>query len=266
MEEESKQPAAPGDPQYAEQAEGDGLRRLDAVVEHVGRVSVMGELAASLAHELNQPLQAIVTYAGGLLGRLRSDGAADAAALQVLERIVAEGNRAAEIVRRVRAFVRRREPRHAPFSPAAAVADAIALTQSDARRRRIALAFEDRLGNCPVHGDAVQIEQVVLNLVRNAFDAVELFPDPRRQVTVALRPIDGSIEVSVMDRGSGVPDDLMGRLFEPFFTTKAEGMGMGLAISRSIVHAHGGALAVRNNAEGGATFAFTLPMHGGAAS
>jgi PAS domain S-box-containing protein len=234
------------------------LREQQAQIAHLQRLRTVESLAAQLAHEINQPLGAIVNFANGLVLRLRN-GAGDAAALLTAgEEISQQALRAAEVVRRLREFVRKTEqPRVACHLPPV-VQDAGRLLDSDLRRRGVSLHVEapDELPLVDI--DRTQIEQVVVNLLANAIDAID--GSARREIRVALRAADGGgVAVRVEDSGPGLRPDERERLFEPFFTTKADGLGMGLPISRSIVDAHGGRLWAEPAASGGAAFVFVLP-------
>ena len=235
-------------------------RQQQAQLAHVARISTMGEMASTMAHELNQPLAAIVNYAQGCARRLRERTASPEELLPALERIVAQGERSGEIIRRMRDFAHKSEPRHKPVDINRVVCEATDLALPEARRKGIALRL-DLSGNLPAAlADAIQVEQVVLNLVRNAIEAIDTAHSPEREVAIRTG-VDphGSVEVAVRDTGPGLPAENAERLFEAFYTTKPEGMGMGLSISRSIVEEHRGQLRALRNPEGGATLCFTLP-------
>lgn len=235
-------------------------RQRQAQMAHAQRVSAMGAMATSLAHELNQPLAAIVNYAQGCIHRLRGGEARPAEFLTALEHIAAEGNRSGEIIRRVREYLRKSKPLRTRADINLIVRDATDLASHEARQKNIALRLELDDGLPLVLADAVQIEQVVLNLVHNAIEAIDEAESLRREVTVQTHsdPKNG-VEVIVRDTGPGLPVKNSDRLFEPFFTTKSSGMGMGLSISHSILEAHGDRLQAHTNAGGGATFRFALP-------
>jgi len=235
-------------------------RGIEAQLAHAGRLAAMGEMSTTLAHELNQPLAAIVNYANGGIRRLRDDGLGKDDVRTVLERIAAEGHRSAEIIRRLRDFLRMREPRHAPADANDIVREAVDLARLEAEPRGVAIRLALGEDLPAVAADAVQIEQVVVNLVHNAIDAIDNAGATRREVTVvtARNPRKG-VDVTVRDSGPGVCAAVAGRLFDPFVSTKADGMGLGLSISRSIVEAHGDRLRTVDNPGGGAAFRFTLP-------
>jgi C4-dicarboxylate-specific signal transduction histidine kinase len=241
------------------QAEQEIERQRNALA-HVTRVSTVGQLASSLAHELNQPLGAILRNAEA--GELfLQDPSPDLDELRaILADIRQDDQRAGAVIDRMRALMKRRDPERHRLDLRLVVDDLFALVYADAEKRRVRLARESDPALPPVLGDRVQLQQVVLNLLLNAMDALEATPPERRLVTVRARPVGTTVEVTVSDTGPGIPADTLSRVFEPFFTTKPTGLGMGLAISRDIIEAHGGRLWAANNAAGGATFTLTLPV------
>jgi len=236
-------------------------REHQAHLAHVLRVSTMGEMAAALAHELNQPLGAIVNYANGIGVRLREGGLAPDDLRDAVGHIAAEGLRAGEIIRRAREFVRLGVANREPADVNRVVRDAAQLIGADARRIGvpIRLALESRLPL--VEMDHIQVEQVILNLLRNGLDAMsEPDPDRHELVVQTTIPAEDTVEVSVRDSGIGMSPATRERIFDPFFTTKSGGLGMGLSISRSIIEAHGGRLWATGNPDRGTTFSFRLPV------
>jgi two-component system, LuxR family, sensor kinase FixL len=236
-------------------------REHQAHLAHVLRVSTMGEMAAALAHELNQPLGAIVNYANGIGVRLREGGLAPDDLRDAVGHIAAEGLRAAEIIRRAREFVRLGVANREPADVNEVVREAVQLIGADARRIGvpIRLALESRLPL--VDMDRIKVEQVILNLLRNGLDAMsEPDPDRHELVVQTTIPAEDTVEVSVRDSGVGMSPATRERIFDPFFTTKTGGLGMGLSISRSIVEAHGGRLWATGNPDRGMTFSFSLPV------
>ena len=179
--------------------------------------------------------------------------------LTALQRISAQAERAGKVIRSVHDFVRRSEPKLAPLDLNAVVRDAVGLIEADARKRQVQLRVELAAPLPQVEADAVMIEQIVVNLVRNAMDSMRDTAPPEHDVTVCTAREGRFVTVTVADRGAGIPAETSARLFEPFFTTKQEGMGMGLNICRSIVEFHNGRLLVDANPEGGTIFSFTLP-------
>lgn len=238
------------------------LRQREADLAHFSRLTTMGEMAAGLAHELNQPLAAIANYAGGCVRRLHSGiGADPKILLQPIEQIGAEAVRAGEIIRRLREFVRKGETQRSGADINRLIAEALTLVRPESRQRNITLVLELARDLPEVLVDAIQIEQVIVNLARNAVEAMSGNGWPRRKLTIRSSLIeDGMVEVAVSDTGVGMQEEEARRLFYPFFTTKTTGMGMGLSISRSIIEAHEGRLWSMLNPEGGMTFRFTLPL------
>jgi two-component system, LuxR family, sensor kinase FixL len=262
-------PDAPGKPARMLGAVIDITRRKQAEQEierqrnelaHVTRVSTTGQLASSLAHELNQPLGAILRNAeAGEVILL--DPSPDLDELRaILADIRQDDQRAGAVIDRMRDLMKQRKAEHRRLDLNLLVGDVIILVRPDAERRQVLLALETTPPLPVVHGDRVQLQQVMLNLLLNAMDALEDNPPPRRLVTVRARPVGATVEVTVSDTGHGIPADKLLRVFEPFYTSKPNGLGMGLAISRGIIEAHGGRLWAGNNEAGGATFTITLPM------
>ena len=236
------------------------LQRHRTELAHVARLSMMGEMAASLAHELNQPLHAVNNYASGSLMRLLKMPQRDEQLVAALEHIGEEANRAAGIVRRVRGFVEKREPQLSEAAINDLVEEVVLFSKLELEQRHARVVLE-LAGDLPaVMGDAIQIEQVVMNLVRNGLEAMDETPEENRLLDIKTMQADEMVEVEVCDRGKGIGEEDLKKVFEPFFTTKPEGMGMGLAISRSIVQGHGGRLWATINEVQGCTFHFTLPV------
>jgi PAS domain S-box-containing protein len=227
---------------------------------HLSRVTMLGELSGSLAHELNQPLTAILANAQAAERFLARDGADLAEVRAILADIVEEDKRAGEVIRRLRLLLRKGEVERQPLSISEVVRDALELMRGDLVNRSVALAAELPPGLPPAVGDRVQIQQVVLNLVANACDAMEVLePRDRRLGVRTDAGAGGWLRVSIADCGPGLPPEVIERVFEPFFTTKSHGLGLGLSVCRTIVAAHGGELGAAGNADGGVTFHFTLP-------
>jgi C4-dicarboxylate-specific signal transduction histidine kinase len=224
------------------------------------RLHTLEGMAAQLAHEINQPLAAIVNFARGLGRRLETGILEVDAARLVVDRISCEAMRAAEVVGRLRASVRKEAPTRERCDVADILRAAASLIDVEARHAGVLLHIELEPLLPQVVVDRVQIEQVVLNLLRNSLDAIEASPPGAHAIHLAaVATGDGGVEVAVRDDGPGLSQDDVAKLLEPFFTTKPHGLGMGLSISQRIVEAHGGALRGFPNREGGATFAFTLP-------
>jgi PAS domain S-box-containing protein len=227
---------------------------------HLSRVTMLGELSGSLAHELNQPLTAILSNAQAAERFLARDGADLAEVRAILADIVEEDKRAGEVIRRLRLLLRKGEVERQPLSISEVVRDALELVQGDLVHRGVTLSAELPPRLPLAVGDRVQIQQVVINLVANACDAMEILQPADRRLRVRTESGSGGcLQVSIADCGPGLPPDVIERVFEPFFTTKSHGLGLGLSVCRTIVTAHGGELGAAGNAEGGVTFHFTLP-------
>ncbi len=227
----------------------------------VGRVAVMGELAASLAHEVNNPIGAIVTNARAAQRSIAAGKIGTEELTELLTDIVADGRRAGEVIQGIRNMVRKGKPRRALIQIGDTIRELLRIVHADAIGREIEVNAEVDSDAGQVWGDPVQILQVLLNLAINAFEAMtDVRPDARRLVIRAGRDGNGDILVSVRDSGPGFPSGMVEQLFKAFFSTKAEGTGMGLAISRSIIKAHGGTLSGENCDAGGACFTVRLPQ------
>jgi signal transduction histidine kinase len=225
---------------------------------HVGRVSLMGELAASLAHELSQPLTAIFANGSAALRFLNRGEAGESR--EALEELLKDQTRAAEVIRHMRRFVRREAAvEHTGVQIGDVIREVVALVRSDAMLQRVDVLWSADPSLPAASGNRVQLQQVLLNLVLNAIDAMTAVKGGRI-VTITARERDGMIQIAVSDRGNGVSLDDFERIFEPFYTTKEHGLGMGLSICRAIIRAHGGSLWAENNDYGGATFNFTVPV------
>jgi PAS domain S-box-containing protein len=226
----------------------------------VGRLALMGELAASLAHEVNNPLGAMVTNASAGQRLLARDQLSAVELRDLLGDIVADGHRAREVIEGIRNMVRKSDKSHARMEVKEVIRDLQRIVRADAVAKRVNLVVEADFNPGVVIGDRVQLLQVLLNLTMNAFEAMSVIRADARRVTIqAHRVQDGKICMKVRDSGPGFSGAIGDHLFEPFFTTKAEGTGMGLAIARSIVEAHGGTLTAENCEEGGALFTLCLP-------
>ena len=234
-------------------------RRHQAELAHVLRLGTMGEMAAGLAHEINQPLGAVANYARGAVLRLRNGSVGTPELLPILEAIAHEALRAGEIIRRVRDLVRKEAGEQRPVDLNALVRDSAHFVDGEVRQRDIRLRLALSPEPLPVMCNGVQIEQVVLNLLRNAVDAVQGLDDGHGSIAVATAADADAVQVSVRDNGIGLPEPSID-VFAPFYSTKAHGLGMGLSISRSIIEAHHGALWATRNPERGSTFHFTLPL------
>ncbi|MFG1478481.1 PAS domain S-box protein [Xanthobacter sp. V4C-4] len=233
------------------------LQELQAELVHISRLTAMGEMASTLAHELNQPLSAIANYIKGSR-RLLDGGAVRTEMLQgALEKAGEQALRAGQIIRRLRDFVSRGESERRVEVLSKMVEEASALALVGAKEHGIQVRFQYDLKCDVVLADKVQVQQVLLNLMRNALEA--MMGAPRRQLLVQTEPAeDDMVMVSVMDTGSGISPEISHQLFTPFVTTKRHGMGVGLSISRTIIEAHGGRIWAEPNPQGGSIFRFTL--------
>jgi signal transduction histidine kinase len=220
----------------------------------------MGELTASIAHEVNQPLGAIVASAAAGERWLAAEPPQMEKARRALERIVNDGRRAGEVIKRIRALMKRQAPQKDWLDLNEAILDVIAIAQHQLHRNDIVIETQLAAGLPLVRGDKVQLQQVLLNLIVNAIEAMSGI-DERRELTI-VSATDGpeAVAVEVRDSGMGLDPERATRLFEPFYTTKSEGIGIGLSISRSIVEAHGGHLSAAANVPHGAVFRFSLPV------
>ncbi len=237
------------------------VRQSESRLTHFARLSTMGEMAAGLAHEINQPLTAIATFAQAATRMLASpEGISRDDLDEALQQITTQALRAGEVIRRLRSFVKNREISHQPVDCNRLIEDSRLLVEADARINDVRLEIKSALSLPPVNADPVQLQQVLINLIRNAIDATLETPGARRQVSIVtgLTP-EGLIELAVVDHGHGLSAEAAEHLFNPFFTTKSGGTGLGLAISRSIIRAHNGRLSHRTTPGGGCTFYFTLP-------
>ena len=228
---------------------------------HVTRVSSMGEMASAIAHEINQPLTAIANYTYASVRMLRSGAAAQDEILEVLQRVAGEAERAGEVVRRMRSFVRGDEGQVQEVEANFLVNEVVRLAAAEARQNGVELDTRLEVGLQVVLADSIQIQQVLLNLVRNAIEAIAMSGAEERRVQLSTRASgEDMIEIAVADTGPGLAGTDLEKVFEPFYTTKPEGIGIGLALSRSIADAHGGRLWATANAGPGATFRLTLPI------
>ena len=235
-------------------------RELRDELAHVGRVTTLAALTGSLAHEINQPLAAIMTNAQAAT-RLIAAPVPDLVELRAaLADIVSDNQRAAEVVRRLRTLLRKDTSEYAPVDLNDSIDEVIKVLQGDIVARRIALDVEPSGALPRVLGDRVQLQQVTLNLLMNAFEALERDDPSIKRVTLRTASVDGLVIVSVVDHGVGLTDEQLPRMFEPFYTTKPDGMGLGLAICQTIMNAHDGTVDVERNADQGTTFSFSLPI------
>ena len=239
------------------------LHKAQSELAHVTRVMTMGELAASIAHEVNQPLAAIVANGSACLRWLIGDSPDLGEARESAQRIIRDGKRASDVISRIRGLVRKTALEKTPLDINQAVREVINLTQSEAVGKGVALRTELASELPFVPGDRVQLQQVILNLVMNGIEAMNTVTDRPREMLIRSSHYESDkVLVAVQDSGIGIDSQNLEKIFDTFYTTKSQGMGMGLAISRSIVENHGGRLWATANEGRGATFQFTLATGG----
>ncbi len=236
------------------------LHQAQAELAYVTRVTTLGELTASIAHEVNQPLAAIVTSGDASLRFLGRDPPQLDEVRDAVTRMIRDGKRASEIVQRIRALTKKTEPQSVPVDLNAVIRDSVAVVRREVATQQVALRIDLTPGLPAVLGDCVQLQQVMINLIINGIQAMGLVTDRLGELMIRSRPDDaGQVLVLVQDSGVGIDPQNANRLFDAFFTTKPDGMGMGLSICRTIIEAHGGRLWASSNAGPGATFQFSLP-------
>jgi two-component system sensor kinase FixL len=237
------------------------LRRNREELAHLTRITTLGELATSLAHEVNQPLTAILSNAQAAQRFLSKKSPDIEEVREILHDIVQDSNRAGDVIRRMRALVKKEDLEFGSLDLSSTIREILMLVQSDAALRNVRVVLDVSPDLPQVRGDRIQLQQVLLNLLLNAFDAMKDCPADEREVLLRAEP-DGAglVRTSVSDFGTGLTSDKLDRIFQPFFSTKRDGLGVGLSISRSIIEAHGGKLWAENNNGRGATFCFTVPI------
>lgn len=235
------------------------LRDTQSKLAHMARMMTMGELTASITHEVNQPLSGIVTNASTCLRMLAADPPNVAGALETVRRTLRDGNRASDIIGRLRSLFSRKTPVMRPLDLNEATREVIALLLNRLQREGVSLRTELAEGLPPVEGDRVQLQQVILNLLQNAVDAMDVIDDPRKLTISTERDGSNWVRLSVQDSGPGFDPESAEKLFDAFYTTKDEGMGIGLSVSRSIIESHHGRLWAAPNDGSGATFSFSIP-------
>jgi len=238
-------------------------RQHQADLVHVCRLSTMGEMATGLAHELNQPLSAIGNFANGCIRRLKLGTGDMGELLEVLGQISVQADRAGEIIRRLRNLVAKQPSQRGDVEVNQLAHEVCSFVEYETRKMGLTCEEEYAAGPLMIRADLVQIEQVLLNLIRNALDALQQVPEARRRIILrTLRLSTDHVGILVEDNGPGIDEETRRRLFDPFFTTKESGMGMGLAISQTIVVAHKGQLLVQSEVGKGSVFSVTLPLNG----
>jgi len=239
----------------------EALQAAQAQMARMARVSTMGELTSSIAHEINQPLAAVVTNGDASLRWLGNDPPNLAKTRESITGMIKEANRASEVIKRIRALAKKTPPQKANLAVNEVIDEAIGLVGGQLARQGVVLRKELVPNLPPVIGDRVQVQQVILNLIANGIEAMEEVTGRPRELSIGAKSTDdGRVLISVSDCGTGIEPESADHLFEAFFTTKQEGMGLGLSISRTIVEGHQGRLWATPNTQGGATFQFTLPV------
>jgi C4-dicarboxylate-specific signal transduction histidine kinase len=228
---------------------------------HANRVTMMGQMAASIVHEVNQPISAAVNNAHAALNWLESQPPDLAEVRQSLDDIIRDNNRASDVINRIRALVKKAPPRKVGLKINDVILDVIALTRVEVAKNRVSLQTQLKEGLPLIQGDRVQLQQVILNLIINAAEAMgDATEGPRELMISTAEDPSNSVHVEMRDSGSGLKPEGLNRLFDPFYTTKPGGMGMGLSICRSIIEAHGGEIWATANVPRGAVFHCTLPV------
>ena len=238
------------------------LRQLQADFAHAARISTLGELATSIAHEVRQPLAAIATSAEAMLRWLKRDDVSMSKLEALTARVISNARRASDIVQRIRKMAVKHEPERISLDLNEVVEEALLVVRHDIEARSIALAVKYGARLPSVIGDRVQLQQVVVNLLVNSVQAIVQGGGPARRIELCTSVCDGAVAFTIRDTGPGIAEENIDRIFESFFTTKDTGMGMGLAICQSIIFSHGGAIAGSNHPDGGARFQFSLPAVG----
>jgi PAS domain S-box-containing protein len=236
-------------------------REVQTKLTHANRVAAVGQLTASIAHEVKQPIAGTLTNAKAALRWLDRGPPNIEEARQALTRIVQDGNRAAEVIDRIRALIKRAPPRRDLLEINAAIREVIELTGGEAVRNGVSVQTELAEGLPLIQADRVELQQVMLNLIVNAIEAMSDAGEGTRTLLISTALVDAGVRVAVKDSGPGLAAGTLDRLFEPFHTTKSSGLGLGLSICRSIIEAHGGKLWASANAPHGAVFQFTVPLH-----
>jgi PAS domain S-box-containing protein len=238
------------------------LQRVRTELARVARVTTLGELTAAIAHEVNQPLTGVISSGNACLRWLAANPPNREAARRSVERMIDDGNRAADVIRRIRDMVRKTPPRKDAFNINDTIMEVLALIRTELSRNDISPRAELANDLPVVWGDRIQLQQVILNLVMNAIEAMsEVSPTQRKLLIASVKDGSNGVLVRIQDSGVGLDGESLDHLFEAFFTTKARGMGIGLAVSQTILQAHGGRLWATPNASHGATFQFALPAN-----
>lgn len=242
------------------------LRKQQQELAYVARVTTMGEMAAGLAHELNQPLSAIASYVEGLKIRAKTGRVEQATLVEVLDKVGASAERAGEIIRRLRKLIRKREASTDAVDVNEQVHEVVQFTERDAYHAETSVELDLAEELPKAAGDSIELQQVLVNLIRNGIEAMSDTDPIERALRIESIMKDDEVQITVRDAGVGIAEEELQRLFDAFYTTKDDGLGMGLAISRSIIESHGGRIWASSSAQGGAEFHFSLPLAGGSNS
>ena len=241
----------------------EALREAQMELAQVNRVTAMAELAASITHELNQPLAGMITNASAGLRWLERQPPDVEEARQALGGIIKDGKRASDVIGRIRALIKKEPPRKDDVDINKVILEVIALTRGELMKNNVSAQTQLAEGLPLIRGDRVQLQQVIFNLILNAVQAMSDVTERTRELLISTgQEVSGAVLVTVQDSGPGFSPESFDRVFDPFYTTKAEGMGMGLSICRSIVEAHGGRISASLTAGRGAAVQCSLPMHG----
>ena len=242
---------------------GEELQKTRNELAHVARLTAMGEMAASIAHEVNQPLAAIATYGDACLLLLNGEPPNVKKSLEAINHIISDSMRASEVIKRIRGLVKKTAHESTPQDLNHIILEMVALTDADMQARSVQLKLHLAPDLPLVLGDRVELQQVMLNLILNSIEAMSAIIDRARELTISSFLKDGQVVVTVQDSGVGLNSEQARRIFDPFVTTKTQGLGLGLSISRTILQAHGGRLWAEPSEGPGATFQFTLPTEEG---
>ena len=239
------------------------FREIQSELAHANRVLITGQLTASISHEVNQPIAAAVTNAHAAMRWLRAQRPDFEEVRQALGRILDNGNRAGEVISRIRALIKKAPPRKDDVTINDAILEVVALTHGEAMKNGVSVRTQLAEGLPPIEGDRVQLQQVILNLIINAIEAMSGMSEGAREVLISTGKAESdAVHVGVRDSGPGLAPAALERLFDAFYTTKPSGLGLGLSICRSIIEAHGGRLWATTNLPRGAIFQFTVPARG----
>lgn len=245
----------------------EALHQSQSQLAHVTRITILGEMTASIAHEVNQPLAAVTTNAEAGLRWLNREDPNFAEACGAIQRIMSEAHRASEVIRGIRALSRKSEPQYLSINLQEVLQEALLLTRRETRRHKVNIEFQPRYDGLWVQGDRIQLQQVIINLLLNALQALSCMPPKGRRISILLETASGNdVLLRIQDNGPGIPAQNLPKLFSPFFTTKPEGMGMGLSICRSIIEAHGGRIWTESALGHGTNMCFSLPGQARSAS